>query len=269
MRRRYLRSTMLLVAIGMSVLAVIMAAASSNGIRGEAQDRLNAEAVRIAAVVHQRIDAGLPVGQAFTDDSVPADREVQILLPDGSTVTAGEPISGSAISAQAELTVPGGGSVTVLESPERVQQSQLISTLSIVGIVLGVGVVALLVALRESRRLTQPLSELADRASRLGEGDLRPVDQRFGMAELDRLADALDESAAQISRTSEASRARVVDVSHQLRTPLTALSMRLEEISRGEDLGAVHEEAAAALQQVERLTGVVDAMLVDAEWGGR
>ena len=68
---------------------------------------------------------------------------------------------------------------------------------------------------------------------------------------------------------AEQSRARVVDVSHQLRTPLTALSIRLEEISQGQDLAGVHEEAGAALEQVERLTGVVDAMLGESGSSGR
>ena len=51
------------------------------------------------------------------------------------------------------------------------------------------------------------------------------------------------------------------DASHQLRTPLTSLSMRLEEISSTTTQGEVRAEAEAALVQVERLVGVVDDLL--------
>jgi signal transduction histidine kinase len=65
----------------------------------------------------------------------------------------------------------------------------------------------------------------------------------------------------------ESERQLTVDASHQLRSPLTAVSMRLEEILRSDDLGAVHEEATAALEQVARLSGVVDDLMVRRTFG--
>jgi len=268
-RRRYLRSTLLIVVLGMSVLAVVMAIASSNGIRGEAQDRLSAEAERIESIVHQRLDAGLPVDAEFADDVAPADRALRIVLPSGEVLETGAVVGSDALQGTSALNLPGGGSVTVLEGPARVRQSQLISTLSIVAIVLVVGAIAAVVAVRESRRLARPLAELADRAARLGSGDLRTSGDRYGIPELDRVAEALDDSAVELNRAAEQSRSRIVDVSHQLRTPLTALSMRLEEIRREPNLGSVRREAVAALEQLERLTGVVETMLVGPRAFGR
>ena len=269
MRRRYLRSTLLIVILGMSLLAVVLAIANSKDIQGAAQDRLTAEAERIEAIVHHRIDTGLAIDAQVANDVAPANRAVRIVLPSGRVVTAGAVVGPDALQATSSLNLPGGGSVTVLEGSAPMRRSQLVSTLAIVAIVLVVGAIAAFVAVRESRRLARPLAELADRASRLGSGDLRTTGDRYGIPELDRVAEALDDSAEELSRTSEQSRSRIVDVSHQLRTPLTALSMRLEEIGRGNDLAATRREAAAALEQVERLTGVVDTMLVGPRAFGR
>jgi signal transduction histidine kinase len=116
----------------------------------------------------------------------------------------------------------------------------------------------------QARRITRPLLDLAETAERLGSGDPRPRQRRYGMAELDRVAEVLDQSADRIGRMLTAERRLAADASHQLRTPLTALSMRLEEIVETDDLDTVKEEAAIALGQVERLTDVVQRLLTNS-----
>uniref|UniRef100_UPI0015EEACB1 sensor histidine kinase n=1 Tax=Streptomyces albidus (ex Kaewkla and Franco 2022) TaxID=722709 RepID=UPI0015EEACB1 len=113
-------------------------------------------------------------------------------------------------------------------------------------------------------------ADLAETAERLGSGDPRPRHRRYGVPELDRVADVLDGSADRIGRMLTAERRLAADASHQLRTPLTALSMRLEEIiatadtDDPEDQATVKEEATIALAQVERLTDVVQRLLTNS-----
>jgi signal transduction histidine kinase len=133
----------------------------------------------------------------------------------------------------------------------------LVATLVVVAVALAGWLTAVLAG-----RLARPVEDLAEAAARLGAGDPRPLGRRYGMAELDQVADGLDTSARRLSRLLAADRELAVDASHQLRTPLTALSMRLEEmIAAADDPEVVREEGSAALAQAERLADVVTQLL--------
>ena len=131
-------------------------------------------------------------------------------------------------------------------------------------IVVAVALAAWLTAVLAGR-LARPVEELAEAAGRLAAGDPRPLGRRYGVADLDQVADGLDSSARRLSSLLAANRELAVDASHQLRTPLTALSMRLEEmIAAADDPEVVREEGNAALTQAERLADVVTQLLSPA-----
>lgn len=114
---------------------------------------------------------------------------------------------------------------------------------------------------RRANRVGQLLSTLGERAERLGPGDQRPVPLGSGIEEVDRLDAALARGALQGAKRLASERDFAADASHQLRTPLTALLMRLEEIASTDDLSVVEEEATIAIGQVERLSNVVDDLM--------
>ena len=130
---------------------------------------------------------------------------------------------------------------------------------------LGVGV---FVAIQQARRLSRPMTQLADRAERLGAGESRIQPLHSGIAELDQVSQVLARSAQTLTKSLASERDFAADASHQLRTPLTALLMRLEEISATYDLEVVQEEANIAIAQVERLTRVVDDLMSRPRRGG-
>jgi signal transduction histidine kinase len=135
----------------------------------------------------------------------------------------------------------------------------------IVLVTLAVGAVAvaagMAVGLQQGRRLTTPLAQLAARAERLGSRATRERMAPSGIEEIDRVAEMIEQSAVRVDRLIAAERQFASDASHQLRTPLTALSMRLEEIISADDPRTVREEARSALAQVERLGTVVEHLL--------
>ena len=99
----------------------------------------------------------------------------------------------------------------------------------------GIGVVL-------SRRLVRPLDTLAATARRLGDGDFAARTHPTGVGEVDAVGATLDDGARRIGRLVAAEREFSANASHQLRTPLTAVRMRLEEIDALGDV-AVRNEA--------------------------
>lgn len=137
--------------------------------------------------------------------------------------------------------------------------ARLAGTLLVLGALsAGAGVLAARVA---RRRVTEPVDELVVLAGRFGAGEARLAPLRSGIQELDTVSDVMSRRAHDMTRSLAAERDFASDASHQLRTPLTALLMRLEEISDTDDADVVKEEAIIAIAQVERLTRVVDDLL--------
>ncbi|MEV1006679.1 ATP-binding protein [Streptomyces sp. NPDC049881] len=262
MRRRLINSTLAVVLVVLAVFGFSLFLVEARSIESTARDRLDAEAARVLADVESRIASGDPVTAEELRASVPADRFVEIELAEGEPVLIGEEPSGEDMTAVE--TGVHGERVTVAQ-PRSVVSDEIgrMVTITLVVSLLAVGA-AVLLAVRQANRVSAPLTDLAEAAERLGSGDPRPRHRRYGVPELDRVADVLDASAERIARMLTAERRLAADASHQLRTPLTALSMRLEEIIATEDRDTVQEEAAIALAQVERLTDVVQRLLTNS-----
>jgi signal transduction histidine kinase len=258
-RRRLLVSTLAVAVGAVLLLGVPLAFVISRLQVTEASQQVRRDATTLAKGLQARVNDGLPPNAVQLGRSLP-DRYVIIRQYSvGQTSTGKEPPAGDTIKAQSStrdfsVTVEADDSTV----GDRVARALLlISALAL----LAVGV-AVALAILQARRLTRPLEELARAADRLGSGDARPLGRRYGVPELDQVAEGLDGSAQRIADLLSAGRDFAADASHQLRTPLTALSMRLEEmIAAAEHPEVVREEGVAALAQTERLAEVVGQLL--------
>jgi signal transduction histidine kinase len=125
---------------------------------------------------------------------------------------------------------------------------------------------AVLLALVQARRLSRPLEQLARTSTLLGEGDFSARAGRSEIEEIDAVAVALDATAVRIAQLVGREREFTVNAAHQLRTPLTALRLRLEEIETRQPPG-LEQETARALHEVDRLQATVDDLLALAREG--
>ncbi|WP_372790861.1 ATP-binding protein [Paraconexibacter sp.] len=133
------------------------------------------------------------------------------------------------------------------------------------GVVLLVG---LLLAALLAGQIARPTRRLQTAARQLATGDLDARAPVEGAAEQQQVALAFNDMAVRLGRLLEAQRSFVADASHQLRTPLTGLRLRLEELRRADPRTAA-EDADAALAEVDRLSRTVDELLVLSQAGER
>lgn len=262
MRRRLIQSTLAVVLVVIAVFGVSLVIVETRTITNTAQERVDTEAVRLASIVDSRLLGDETVDAKVLRDQIQGDRYAEIRIPQKPVIQVGTKPTGDVISARE--TGEEGETVTVQEPRSSVTREVGRTLLIIAAVALLAVIAAVLLAVRQANRLASPLTDLAETAERLGSGDPRPRHKRYGVPELDRVADVLDSSAERIARMLTAERRLAADASHQLRTPLTALSMRLEEITLTDDPDTVKDEATIALTQVERLTDVVQRLLTNS-----
>ena len=266
MRKRLIRSTLVVVFAVVAAFGVPLGWLSANYLENRQQEELDLVAEDIARAVSSREGAA-------DDSTVPANllreansrtRSGVVRLPNGalSAPVGAEDLGPSPLRAEA---VGSNGEVVVIEQSREETDSVIRRLwLAIGGVALLALGIAFVLAWFQSRRLARPLTDLAKTAAQLGSGDPRPMHRRYGIRELDQVSGVLDDSVTRVAEMLASERRFATDASHQLRTPLTALSMRLEEILVSDDPETIKEEATAAITQVERLADVVDRLLAEA-----
>jgi signal transduction histidine kinase len=192
--------------------------------------------------------------------------------PEMESALSGERFSGTRYSQtlQEELfvvSVPvasgshvyGAVRLTVFNDDVEEQVRKLWLSLGLV-VIVAVGATAV-VAFAVARSVTRPISRLNETASRIAEGDLSArADIADAPPELSELASTFDDMADRVEMLVESQRAFVADASHQLRTPLTALRLSLENLIARAPAGEA-EALDVIVIEAERLSLLVDQLL--------
>jgi signal transduction histidine kinase len=139
--------------------------------------------------------------------------------------------------------------------------------LALIGlIVLGLGLFAGAVI---AAQVSRPINRLEAVARRVSQGDLTARAQVEGSREQRSLSSSFNEMTERIVRLLRAQLDFVADASHQLRTPLTGLRLRLEEARALSSSREADNELDAAMAEVDRLSRTVDELIVLSRAGER
>ena len=222
---------------------------------------------------------------AVTAQSVP----VSVFLPDGAVLGAAAPASpavrlararGTALTvttaAGREVVVPvvGADGTTVLRTV--VTDAELTrgvrrAWLTLAGLGLALIVLGLLVADRLARTFVAPIAQLSAVSHRLANAELDARADPSGPPELREVAGALNHLAGRIQGLLHEEREQVADLSHRLRTPLTALRLEAESLrdpSEAARIGTAADNLAqavtAVIEQARRRGGPPSAVVTDA-----
>ncbi len=121
-------------------------------------------------------------------------------------------------------------------------------------------IIALFLARQLARGMTQPLRDMAKAAKKMATGDYSQRVEVRSRDEVGQLAEAFNKMSAELASVEQLRRDLVGNVSHELKTPITALRAHLENVLDGVE-APDRETLQVMLQQSDRLTALVDQLL--------
>ena len=299
MNRQLIRSYILLVAVAIALFTVPVAFTLTTQLRDDTRESVLREAKTMALLLGNGNSASCQaldeMAQAYGEETP---GEVQVIVTDASrdcVPKLPEPDRDQALTEVLEKrkpeTVDWGsdfiwGRHLVITAPARQSTTEGAGKGPVVGAVrinystedltsrlwtiwgfragLAVAVLAAAAAIGSfaARRITAPLRQLNDMASKFSDGDLTARSEVTGPTETQTLARTLNQAGERLDTLIAAQRIFVADASHQLRTPLTALRLSLDNIADGVDDEFVREDVEQATSEVVRMSRLVSGLLV-------
>ena len=222
---------------------------------------------------HDQVPRRLPAGRDRTTTVAVYDEDAELIAGQGPPIgdTEVERVLqrglGHAPSGELVVVAPVRdgtdviGVIRVASSPTAVLAGLLplwLGMLVLAGLVL---LAVWFLARRLAERLSRPLEELAHDAGRLGEGDFGVRPAPTGMREVDHVGAALGGTAERLDDLLARERAFSAEASHQLRTPLAGLRLRLES-ALDTPGGPGRATVTDGLASIDRLERTIDELLL-------
>jgi len=158
------------------------------------------------------------------------------------------------------------GAVVTISPTTAVRNDILVSWAGLAGAVSAAGAAFIMVALALARWILRPIAELDDATHGVGVGDTAdPVSPAIGPPELRRLTRSFNDMAERVTDALQRQRDFVAQASHQMRNPLTALMLRVEELGEFIDEPIGRADHHLAMEESLRLGRILDGLLALAK----
>ncbi|PRY43862.1 sensor histidine kinase [Umezawaea tangerina] len=238
-----------LAAVLVLVVAVVLTAVAA-GDRARTADA--AEQSTIAAVLSVTTDADA-LRAALARTTAGSEGRLAVHLPDGRTLGVGG--DDPDLSDGRRVPLPSGGTATVsITAPTPVVTRALVLEITLL---LTLACLATTAAVALGRRMVAPALDavrvLSDTAEEISRHDVNVRIRLTGPAELVALADAINAAADRTGRLLAKEREMIADVSHRLRTPLTALRLDAESIGSGPVAERIRRAVTSMEHDVDRI----------------
>jgi signal transduction histidine kinase len=263
MRRRLVISTIAIVLVVLGALAAPVGRIVFDAAERQLEVRLEQQAQSVVDAWERSLALGTePTDQSLRGLISPADGLI-VVSADGTRAIQ-DLASGTSSARIVDASASDGTLFRLSTASDPLnddfrRQLQILLLLALGAIVAAAGLAAV-----QARQLARPLERLALRAGRIGDGDFsrRPFTQTH-IPEIDRIGSSLDLSAMRVETMLANERHFTADATHQLRTGIAGIAMRLELLSLHPD-AMVATDASEGLRQTDLLNGTIDDLLAAA-----
>ena len=226
------------------------------------QSDLERSTALVAAVLSDRETDAQPVTAQLLAELVEEREHLTYRPVDGERVDAGDVVDPELDNLVAVHPVAGGGEVTMTLSGEAIDDAVATRILPLATVGIALIVLAAVVGYLLARRLSRPFRELAGVADEFARGRFDVDVPHYAIPEAEEIGTALREAATELQRLVRREREFAANAAHQLRTPITALRLDLEDLTMWPETPApVAGQLDRAIAEVDRLSTTVNDLL--------
>lgn len=231
-------------------------------VQTQEQRKVERSADLAAVLVREQVADGRPVTPQLLDALLHEEEHLEYVAADGTRIssTLGQAVRDDDLVARRDL--PSGGSLTLSRSGDLVGERVSQALLPLVLIVLFLIAASALAGWVIACRMARPFQRLAVAAQQLGTGNRNLDLPTFAVPEAEKIGVALRTSARQIDELLAHEREVAGHASHELRTPITALRLELEDLALWPQTApVVAAQLHRALAELDRLSAAVSDLL--------
>ena len=230
-------------------------------VRDQARTSLTGSAAVLEDLVAERTRSGGEIDEALLRSGLVAADRIELDQPGKPALVVGD-AAADAEGVAVTRHLDDGSTLRLSVSGDSIGASIRDALLPLVLLGLALAILAALLGALIARRLSRPFQDLARFSRELGHGRFDLDVPSYAVPEADAIGASLRGAATQLDGLLRREREFAANASHQLRTPITALRLNLEDLTLWPETDpAVVTELQHGLAELDRLSGAIDELL--------